>query len=610
VALSPRSAWLSAAFAVGLLAVFIGERLLSAGPARVGCTTLGALLALGAFAVRLGRSSSEEDDRRASVERTFSALKAVGLLALLAYFLQSDLLPRLGGPDLTQSAPRLAVAFRAMCALLALFSLLPLALGELAFASMSRAPAVEEQRVQDAVLSGLGLASVLVSALALGWVADARDAKVDLSYFRTARPSEATRAIVRGLTEPVTLTLFFPPGNDVGAAVGEYARDLARENPRLEVRLLDQAIDLGRARELGVTANGSVVVSRGARKEVYVPGLEMEQARGELRALDAEVSKRLAAVARARQVLYFTSGHGERMEQNPDALDARGTVRIFRDLLRAQNDELRPLGLAEGLATEVPKDAGAILILGPTSPFLSEEIQALNRYVRGGGRMLIALDPEVGEAFDALLQPLGVRFVPTMLANDRVYVPRAHQPSDRALLVTASYSFHPSVATLARLGVSAPLLFITAGSLEVLKQKPTGTAVDFTVLALPDTFRDLQGNFSFEPRVGKRRAWELAAAVTLQRKGATDGRAVVVADSDVLTDVAMEGNVGNRTFALDSVRWLLGEDAIGAPTSEVDVPMQHTRGQDVLWFYATLFLAPALALTAGLVVTRRRRVRR
>ncbi|MGO9831264.1 MAG: Gldg family protein [Myxococcaceae bacterium] len=608
--MTPRSAWLSAAFAAGLLTIFIGERLVGAGAGRIACSSLGVLVALGAFAVRVGRSSAEEDDRRAAVERTFAALQAVGTLAVLAYFLQSDLLPTLGGPDLSLSAPRLAVAFRVVCALLALFSLLPLALGELAFSSMGRAPAVEEQRVQDAVLSGVGLASVLVTALALGWVADARDAKADLSYFRTARPSEATRAMVRGLTEPVTLTLFFPPGNDVGAAVAEYARDLARENPRLEVHLLDQAIDLAQARELGVTANGSVVVSRAAHKEVYVPGLEMEQARGELRALDAEVSKRLAAVARAKQILYLTTGHGERVEQNADALDARGTVRVLRELLKAQNDELRPLGLTEGLATEVPKDAGAVLVLGPTAAFLPEEIQALNRYVRAGGRMLIALDPEVGESFDALLQPLGVRFVPTILANDRVFVPRAHQPSDRALLVTATYSFHPSVATLARLGVSAPMLFITVGSLEVLKQKPAGTAVDFTVMALPDTFRDLQGNFTFEPRVGKRRAWELAAAVTLQRKGSTDGRAVVVADSDVLTDVAMEGNVGNRTFALDSVRWLLGEDAIGAPSSEVDVPMQHTRGQDVLWFYATLFLAPALALTVGVLVTRRRRVRR
>jgi len=610
VAMSARSAWLSEAFAAGLLAVFVGERLVSSGPARAVCTTVGVLVALGSFAWRLGRSSSEEDDPRATVEGTFAALQALGLLSLVAYFLQSDLLPRLGGPDLSQVAPRLTMVFRALCALLALVSLLPLALGELAFASMARAPTVEEHRVQDAVLSGLGLSAVLVSALALGWVADARDVKVDLSYFRTARPSEATRAIVRGLTEPVSLTLFFPPGNDVGAAVGDYAQDLARENPRLEIRRLDQAVDLTRARELGVTANGSVVVSRGARKEVYVPGLEMEQARGELRALDAEISKRLAAVARAKQILYLTSGHGERVEQNPDALDARGTVRILRELLRAQNDELRPLGLPEGLAAEVPKDAGAVLVLGPTSPFLPEEIQALNRYVRGGGRMLIALDPEVGEAFDALLQPLGVRFVPTILVNDHVFVPRSHQPSDRALLVTATYSFHPSVSTLARFGVSAPMLFITAGSLEVLKQKPADTAVDFTVVALPDTFRDLQGTFTFEQRAGKRRAWELAAAVTLKRKGAVDGRAVVVADSDALTDVAMEGNIGNRTFALDSVRWLLGEDAIGAPSSEADVPMQHTHGQDVLWFYATLFIAPATALALGVVVTRRRRGKR
>ena len=82
--MSARSAWLSAAFAAGLLAVFVGERLVGPGTARAVCTTLGVLLALGAFAWRLGRSSSEEDDKRASMERTFAALQAIGLLAVLA----------------------------------------------------------------------------------------------------------------------------------------------------------------------------------------------------------------------------------------------------------------------------------------------------------------------------------------------------------------------------------------------------------------------------------------------------------------------------------------------------------------------------------------------
>ena len=86
-----------------------------------------------------------------------------------------------------------------------------------------------------------------------------------------------------------------------------------------------------------------------------------------------------------------------------------------------------------------------MLVLGPTTPFLREEVESLVRWVRGGGRLLVALDPESGSQFDALLQPMGVRFVPTTLVNDRVYLARTHQPSDRAQLVTATFGPHASV---------------------------------------------------------------------------------------------------------------------------------------------------------------------
>ena len=66
---------------------------------------------------------------------------------------------------------------------------------------------------------------------------------------------------------------------------------------------------------------------------------------------------------------------------NPDLSDPRGTVKTFQDLLRVQNDEVRPLGAAQGLATEVPRDAAAVLVLGPTTPFLREEVESLVRWV-------------------------------------------------------------------------------------------------------------------------------------------------------------------------------------------------------------------------------------
>ncbi|MGZ3444704.1 MAG: Gldg family protein [Myxococcaceae bacterium] len=608
--MNARSGLLTAVTVLGLVAVFLGERVVSAGSLRVVLDVLGVLAVVAAAVLRWNRSAvTGAAGPRARVERVFAVLSTLALLTLLTWFAQSDVIVALGGPDVRKSAPRLATVLQLATALLAALTIVPLLLGELAYAAMGLAPEVEVGRVQDAVGTGVALVSVLVTALALGWVADVRDLSADWSYFRPGRPSESTRGLVRGLTEPVTLSLFYPPGSEVGAAARDYAESLARESPLLRIERLDAAVDLRRARALGVNGNGALAVSRGERHETYLTGDALDSSKSQLRELDPEVQRRLSLVGRAARVVYVTTGHGERAATNADPSDPRGTVRAFQELLRAQNDEVRPLGAAQGLATEVPRDASAVLVLGPTTPFVREEVEALVRYVRGGGRLLVALDPESGSQFDALLQPLGVRFVPTPLVNDRVYLARTHQPSDRGQLVTASFGPHASVGSLVRANGRLPLFLLGTGSIELLSQKPAGVNVVFTVMTLAETFRDLDGNFVFDPKTEKRRAWDVAAAITLPRKGGDDGRAVVVADSDAFTDLVLDASGGNRSFALDGVRWLLGEESLGAPGGETDFPIQHTRGQEVAWFYVTVFGAPLAVLGAGFWATRRRRRR-
>jgi hypothetical protein len=78
----------------------------------------------------------------------------------------------------------------------------------------------------------------------------------------------------------------------------------------------------------------------------------------------------------------------------------------------------------------------------------------------------------------------------------------------------------------------------------------------------------------------------------------------------VLTDGVLR-TYGNPYLAMDTVLWLLGEEQLaGEVSSEEDVPVQHTRQQDVVWFYSAVFLAPATVLGAGFLVTRRRGRRR
>src|SRR5262249_59039223 len=125
------------------------------------------------------------------------------------------------------------------------------------------------------------------------------------------------------------------------------------------------------------------------------------------------------------------------------------------------------------------------LVIGPSTSFLPEEMASLKRHFERGGRLLIALESEPRLDFKELLRPMGVSFVPTPLANDQVYYRRTNQVSDRIIIITASYSSHPSVTSLSQLGTRAPFVLVGSGDLEEVKERPDGVSLDFIVRAPP-----------------------------------------------------------------------------------------------------------------------------
>jgi hypothetical protein len=601
------SLW-SILYGVGLLLVFIGERLIGSGSAR-GISVVGALLVVLAIAMRAKRAAGAKDAEGKAIEKSLLALYGVGALGLLLYFAQSDLMAS-GGKPFDQAWPRLAGVLGALWPALITLSTIPLLLAEMAYASVARAPKLEYLRIRDALLSGVGLASALVFAFTCTYIATQRDKKVDLSYFRTARPGEATRKIVRTLDQPINISLFFPPANEVRGEVMDYFDDLKKESSQLQVAAYDQAVDPAKAKELGVSGNGTLVVSRGPRKEALAIGLELEAARAQLRDLDKQVQKRLLQVARPGRTVYLTAGHGERAASPANDTDKRLTVKDLRDLLQQQGYAVKDLGAAEGLAADVPNDAAIVIAVGPSSAFAAEEAASLQRYFDKGGRILYALDPETGLDFHELLSSLGLKFTPSLLANDQIYARRNNQRSDRTNIATASFSSHPSVTTLGRLGGKAPMVLLGSGWLEENKDKPKELTIDFPVRSHPATWNDLNGNFEFDAPAESRKGWNLSAAVVKKKPGGAakdEGRALVLTDSDAVADGVL-GNPGNLLFVSDGAKWLLGDEAIqGETNTEVDVPIAHTHKQDLFWFYSTIFLGPAFVIGLGALLLRRRR---
>lgn len=605
----------SVLFGLGLVLVYVGERILAVGKPSATLTIAGLVLLLAATGARAHQAAVRPAGSR-HAERSLLLLQVVGLVAIGLFFLGSDLLVTLTGKSLEQRLPRLAGAVAALWPALLFTASLPLVFVELSLASMARAPIIDQGRVRSAMLSALGTSFALVFAFAFAYVASERNVKFDLSYFRTARAGEATKKLVRALDKPVKIVLFFPPANEVAEEVESYFADLTRESKLLAVEHYDHALHPAKARELNVSGNGIVVVSRDAVREQIAVPLTIEAARMQLRVLDQEVHKRIIGVSRGDRVAYFTFGHEERTFDPAGDTDKRSTIRYVRDLLVDQGFEPKELGMAQGLGTEVPNDAALVIIAGPRKPFLKEEMDALLRYLDRKGRLLIALDPDAGVTLDQLLGALALKYRPVTLANDKIYWNRTYQKADRINIATGSYSSHTSVSTIGRMGTRAPVVMVGAGHLEKDEKGAVGLVnVDFTVHADGATWDDKDGDYEHTAAGGEtRKAYELAAAVSKRTASALDpedeGRAVVLADSDAMADVLFRG-MGNAYLVLDAIRWLSGDSQItGTITNEEDVPIQHTRKQDQAWFYSTIFVVPALVLGLGFAMSRRRRARK
>jgi hypothetical protein len=604
-------------YLAGLVLVFIGERIVGSDGVRYASTGLGLLLATVTTALRFAGSGTAAGER-GRAERVLAFFSTGGLAALAIYFAEStEAGRRIFGIAAAKPEVRARIdgAATVMWVSLLLLSVLPLIMGELALGPMRRAAMIETRRVRTALQSGIILAAAAIYCALFTYAAGEVDAKVDYSYFRTARPSESTRNIARTASEAITVRAFFPQLNDVGVEVAGYLRELSRAAPNVNVEEVDRLLSPSVAKEAKVTSDGVVVLTRGTVHETLTVGTDMKVAAGKLKTLDADFQKVLLKVMREAHTAYLTIGHGELTENRPDAAEGR-TGKKLRKLLENLNYTVKDLGITQGLATDVPADATLVLAIGPSQAFLPEEVATLQRYADRGGHLLLALDPEAKVDLEPLAAVAGLAWSPTVLANDKMYLRRRFNNSDRANLGTNRFSSHASVSTLSRNSARAVVVFPGASSLD---KKPGGDGalkIDFAVKAMPDTFEDKAGTFEYDAAAdGKRQAFNLVASVSkpapvpagYKGKDPPEFRAFVLADADAVSDAAFTQEA-NVLLAADALRWLGGEESFsGALTTGEDVRIEHTKAKDQIWFWSTLGGVPLLVLGVGLVVSRRAR---
>lgn len=629
-------AWPTILFFAGLFLIFFSERVLTSDTAQRAVDLLGFAAMFGMLLTLFGRRSAAQDaDERQSY--TWMAIDACLVLSGAALYLLfaakapavTEKLSGLFGKKYESAKDLVTVLWPT----LVLLGGLPMAFIQRSLATMTdgagQAEKVEIVRVRHSGESALTIVLVVLFCASINYVASDRNKKWDLARFRTTRPSEATKKIVGNLSKPLKATLFFANPNEVRELVLPFFEDLQSGGGRLTVEVVDHALEPTKARELGASGNGIVVLGvldeknpnqAPTQRETLNVGTTLEGAQTALSTLDGDVQKKLLQLSRPGRVAYFTTGHGERgfdtggfFDMQKD--DLRAPVGFLRTLLQNQGYEVKTLGIGQGLSNKVPADAGLVIIAGPNEKILPEEVSALVAYLNDGGHVYALLDPLAAQS-NADLAPLlklaGIKYNSTLLANDEAFAVRTQKASDKANIVSTSFSSHVSVTTLSRASGRAGVILPKSGYFERDGAPPAGIQLDFTLRSMPKTYADKNQNFT---RDGDEPAqtFDLAAVAskTIGDGAAAAGknkrelRLAIVGSTDAVADLALQ-NRANAVLALDTIKWLMQEEAlVGETAQETDAPIFHTKDQDKIWFYGTIIAAPALILALGLWVVRR-----
>lgn len=675
--------WLLPLYLGGLALVLVGERVLSGLEKGAGVVTaLGVLAVVLATALRFSPKFKSQGER-ANIERLLALLSVAGLVALAVYYVTTDSgAERFGLSKMTaEKRDHTLELLRVLWVSLLTLSVVPQIFGENALRPMRRAERPEARRVKAAAMAGASLAMVAVYGSLLVYASGGVQKKWDYSYFKTSRPGESTIKIAKSVTEPIRVVAFFPEVNDVRAEVESYLKELGAISPKLKVEVRDRLLAPKLAKELRATQDGVVILSKGSATYTLTVGADMASARAKLQTLDRDFQEQLLKAVRSHKTVYFTVGHGEINDAPKGGNNNDGrTANIAKLLLQKQNVTVKELGLAQGLGSAVPADADAVVVLGPSENFSTEELGSLQRFADAGGHLLLALDPDSASSMNlvgseeskaaaeptpspsaptaatapsakpapagsaakappappapktpapphlaALVGITGLTLSPDLLANETQHITVRANDSDRTRLQLSSFSSHASVSTLSRNSPRAAIVVFGSGSLD--KPQSMAGKVDFTVRSPGATFNDVNRNFKLDKDTEKSQVYNVAAAVTRPLAGAPvpppvkpddkdkgknkppeakEMRAFVSADVDAFSDLVLTNVVGNQVLFVDAMRWLVGEESYAGQTNtEEDLHIEHTKQQDLAWFYSTIFGIPALVLGVGLFIRRR-----
>jgi ABC-type uncharacterized transport system involved in gliding motility auxiliary subunit len=493
---------------------------------------------------------------------------------------------------------------------------------------------MRKQAVRYTLTGVVGIALAVALTLMVNWLASRHYVSSDWTSSKMYSISDKTLNILDSIEEEIRVIVFMTPESSLYDQVSQLLNRYAAASSNIDVQYIDPDKEPLKTRQLaeqfGISVADTVVFAFGDRTkyvtsdqmaEFDYAGMQYGQA-PTMRAFKGEeqfTSAILSLVAPEVPKIYFVTGHGEAAIAGGGGTSDR-SLAVLAETLKRENIEAEDTALLSGT---FPEDADVLAIIGPTKPFTETEIEVLGRYLDGGGRLLVALDPLIESAggmrstrLEEFLADWGVE-----VNDDLVVDPSKRLPFyDLSAVYLTDFGTHPVTQGLEGVAV----LFTVTRSLQPNTEAGAEVIVSTSDEGWGET--NLQQLLTGQP-VGLDEADNQPPAVVgvvvdsdtandagetpdddVDDSRSTGHRLIVFGDSDFMADYEIS-NAGNLTLAMNTFNWLAARDqSLGIAAREVEqVNLFLSQDQMRNILLLVLLVMPGAAIILGILVWRRRR---
>jgi len=429
--------------------------------------------------------------------------------------------------------------------------------------------------------------AVLAILFVVNFVGYRHHKRFDLTTEKLYTLSDQTRKIVRGLTQDVNIVRFAKlPDAQFDDLMTEY-RNLSSH---IKYQTVDPQEKPDVARDYGATHMGDVIVASGTRKQTLQGNDEQAVTTAILKVTSQQV-----------KTVCFVSGHGER-----SIVDDGATGYSQADEgLKKENYDTKTINLAS--TNGVPSDCSVVVIAGPTQAFFPQETDMVSRYLDGGGKALIEVDPitsdkQVEPKLDSIFDKWNIK------VGDNVVIDVSGMGrllnAGPAIPLVISYGDSPITK-----GLDGTMTFFPLARTVSIADKSKLTPQDVEILMTsPQSFTTpkLEHEVKYDPKTDTR--GPLSLGVEGSDPDGKNARLVVIGDSDFATNQAI-GSTSNGDLFFNTIDWLAQDENLISirPKSPTNRRIVLTEGQSVGLQWFELFLLPGFVIILGIAVWWRRR---